>query len=360
MSEDIVSRYQNVSKSYGSNAVVKNLNLDIKRGEFLSLLGPSGSGKTTILMMLAGLQSPTSGHILLDNVAIEGIPPNRRNIGVVFQNYALFPHMTVAENLAYPLKARRMAKDDIAKRVKRGLEMTQLQALGQRRPTELSGGQQQRVALARALVFDPSIVLLDEPLGALDRQLRESMQLELKQLHRVTGVTMVYVTHDQGEAMTMSDRVAVFNDGILLQCAPPKYLYDHPESAFVAEFVGENNRLTGKVAASDGASCTITTDAGLRIQASAKPEVKAGDEVLVYLRPERLMIGPAAANCENRYVAKVTDTIFLGDHTRLRFELAGNPNFAAKQNFFGDAGSPRPGDQIEVGWASQAPQVVPA
>ncbi len=360
MSDDIISRYQNVSKSYGVHAVVKDLNLDIRRGEFLSLLGPSGSGKTTTLMMLAGLQSPTSGHILLDNVPIEGIPPHRRNIGVVFQNYALFPHMTVAENLAYPLKARRMAKADIGKRVKRGLEMVQLQALGERRPTELSGGQQQRVALARALVFDPSVVLLDEPLGALDRQLRESMQLELKQLHRETGVTMVYVTHDQGEAMTMSDRVAVFNDGMLLQCASPKDLYDHPESAFVAEFVGENNRLSGQVAARDAVSCTITTDTGLTIRASAKPELKAGVKVLVYLRPERVLVGPAAANCENRYSTKVADAIFLGDHTRLRFELAGNPNFTAKQNFFGDAGPPRPAEEIEVGWSSQAPQVVPA
>ncbi|MGB3390585.1 MAG: ABC transporter ATP-binding protein [Pseudaminobacter sp.] len=360
MSDDIISRYRDVSKSYGSHAVVKDLNLDIRRGEFLSLLGPSGSGKTTTLMMLAGLQSPTSGNILLDGVPIEGIPPHRRNIGVVFQNYALFPHMTVAENLAYPLKARRMARDEIARRVQRGLEMVQLQALGQRRPAELSGGQQQRVALARALVFDPSVVLLDEPLGALDRQLRESMQLELKQLHRETGVTMVYVTHDQGEAMTMSDRVAVFNDGRLLQCAPPKELYDHPQSAFVAEFVGENNRLSGQVAASDAANCTIATDSGLTIQASAKPELKAGDKVLVYLRPERVVVGPGVAGCENRYAAKVADAIFLGDHTRLRLELAGNPNFAAKQNFFGNAGPPRPADRIEVGWSIQAPQVVPA
>jgi putative spermidine/putrescine transport system ATP-binding protein len=360
VNDDIITRYQNVSKTYGSNVVVKDLNLDIKRGEFLSLLGPSGSGKTTTLMMLAGLQSPTSGHILLDNVSIEGIPPHRRNIGVVFQNYALFPHMTVAENLAYPLKARRMAKDDIAKRVRLGLEMTQLQTLGQRRPTELSGGQQQRVALARALVFDPSIVLLDEPLGALDRQLRESMQLELKQLHRETGVTMIYVTHDQGEAMMMSDRVAVFNEGTLLQCAPPNDLYDHPKSAFVAEFVGENNRLSGQVAASDAACCTIMTDIGLIIRACAKPELKVGDKVLIYLRPERVMVGIAAANCENRYAAKVTDAIFLGDHTQLRLELAGNTSFAVKQNFFGDTGPPRPADQIEVGWIRQAPQVVPA
>jgi putative spermidine/putrescine transport system ATP-binding protein len=360
MRNDIISRYENVSKSYGNVAVVKDLNFDIRRGEFLSLLGPSGSGKTTTLMMLAGLQSPTSGHILLDNMPIEGIPPHKRNIGVVFQNYALFPHMTVAENLAYPLKARRMGREEIARRVRRGLEMVQLQSLAQRRPSELSGGQQQRVALARALVFEPSIVLLDEPLGALDRQLRESMQLELKQLHRETGVTMVYVTHDQGEAMTMSDRVAVFSEGKLLQCASPKDLYDRPDNAFVAEFVGENNRLRGRVTASDTECCTVTTESGIAVKARSKPQLKVGAPVFLYLRPERVVVGSAAANCENRYVAKVADATFLGDHTRLRLEFGGSENFTAKQNFFGEVGPPRLADQVELGWTTQAPQVVAA
>ncbi|MGO4563333.1 ABC transporter ATP-binding protein [Rhizobiales bacterium 3FA27D7] len=360
MTDNIISRYENVSKSYGGLTVVKNLDLDIHRGEFLSLLGPSGSGKTTTLMMLAGLQSPSSGHIFLNDRPIEGIPPHRRNIGVVFQNYALFPHMTIAENLAYPLKARRIPKPEIARRVQRGLEMVKLHALAQRRPTELSGGQQQRVALARALVFEPSIVLLDEPLGALDRQLRESMQLELKQLHRETGVTMVYVTHDQAEAMTMSDRVAVFNDGRLLQCAPPREIYDQPKSAFVAEFVGENNRLAGTIVASANDGCTVKADTGLMIRTRPQPGLEIGDAVFVYLRPERVMVGPAAANCENKYVVEVADAIFLGDHTRLRLDLPGNPNFTIKQNFFGDARPPGPADRIEFGWTVQAPQVVAA
>jgi len=359
MTDDIIGRYENVSKFYGSMAVVKNLDLDIRRGEFLSLLGPSGSGKTTTLMMLAGLQSPSSGHIFLNGRPIETTPPHRRNIGVVFQNYALFPHMTIAENLAYPLKARRMARADIAQRVQRGLEMVKLQALAQRRPTELSGGQQQRVALARALVFEPSIVLLDEPLGALDRQLRETMQLELKQLHRETGVTMVYVTHDQAEAMTMSDRVAVFNDGKLLQCAPPPEIYDRPTSAFVAEFVGENNRLTGAVATVDEGGCTVTTDAGIAIRTRPQPGLKRGQAVFVYLRPERILVGGAAAACENRHDAHVADAIFLGDHTRLRIDLPGNRDFTIKQNFFGDTRPPGPGDRIAFGWTAEAPQVVP-
>lgn len=360
MAGDVVTRYENVMKAYGGLTVVKNLNLEIKRGEFLSLLGPSGSGKTTTLMMLAGLQSPTSGRILLDGTPIEGIPPHRRNIGVVFQNYALFPHMTISENLAYPLKARRMAKDEIRRRVRRGLEMVKLEALGERRPAELSGGQQQRVALARALVFEPSVVLLDEPLGALDRQLRETMQLELKQLHRETSVTMVYVTHDQGEAMTMSDRVAVFHEGELLQCDAPKKLYDEPRSAFVAEFVGENNRLAGTVVGTEAQGLKIRTDAGLLVTARSQLDLREGDAVLLYIRPERALVGAAAAACDNRYEARVVDSIFLGDHTRLRLDLPGQPNFTVKQNFFADSGPPAAGDKVQLGWSAQALQIVTA
>lgn len=360
MAGDIITRYENVVKSYGALTVVKGLNLEVKRGEFLSLLGPSGSGKTTTLMMLAGLETPTSGRILLDDVPIEGIPPHRRNIGVVFQNYALFPHMTVAENLAYPLKARRMAKPEIGKRVKRALEMVKLASLSERRPAQLSGGQQQRVALARALVFEPSVVLLDEPLGALDRQLRETMQLELKQLHSETSVTMIYVTHDQGEAMTMSDRVAVFHDGDLLQCAAPKQLYDEPESAFVAEFVGENNQLSGTLVSRDEGRGSIRTDAGIMVASKLSSQVRIGDKVLLYVRPERASIGAAAVNCENRFEARIVDTIFQGDHTRLRLDFPGSSHFTVKQNFFAEPRLPAIGDLVQLGWTAQALQVVPA
>lgn len=360
MASKIVTRYENVVKAYGGLRVVKGLNLEVERGEFLSLLGPSGSGKTTTLMMLAGLESPTSGRIFLDDVPIEGIPTHRRNIGVVFQNYALFPHMTVAENLAYPLKARRMSKPDISRQVNRALEMVKLDKLGARRPAQLSGGQQQRVALARALVFEPSVVLLDEPLGALDRQLRETMQFELKQLHRETSVTMIYVTHDQGEAMTMSDRVAVFNNGNLLQCAPPRQLYDEPQDAFVAEFVGENNRLSGTVLSCDGESCVIQTDAGAMVAAPPGRKLQKGDPVLLYVRPERACVGAAAANCENRFETRVVDTNFQGDHTRLTLGFPSSSNFTVKQNFFADAGPPAPGEAVMAGWSRQAVQVVPA
>ncbi len=237
-------QFQDVQKSYdGATLVVKNLNLDVARGEFLTMLGPSGSGKTTCLMMLAGFETATHGEIVLDGEPINNVPPHKRRIGMVFQNYALFPHMTVNENLAFPLEVRRLPKAEIVRRVQKALEMVQLGAFGNRRPGQLSGGQQQRVAVARALVFEPKLVLMDEPLGALDKQLREQMQYEIKHIHEHLNVTVVYVTHDQSEALTMSNRIAVFNDGVIQQLATPADLYERPENAFVAQFIGENNRL---------------------------------------------------------------------------------------------------------------------
>src|SRR5574343_815919 len=223
-------RFAGVQKTYdGLSLVVRSLDLDIQRGEFLSLLGPSGSGKTTTLMMLAGFESPTAGEILLDGAPITRTPPHKRNFGMVFQNYALFPHMSVADNVAYPLTVRKVPKAEIATRVAKALDMVQLGGKGERFPGQLSGGQQQRVALARALVFEPQLVLMDEPLGALDKQLREHMQMEIKHIHQRLGVTVVYVTHDQGEALTMSDRVAVFHQGEIQQIAPPRELYETPQ-----------------------------------------------------------------------------------------------------------------------------------
>ena len=226
---ELIVRFTKVQKSYdGEILVVKDLNLDVERGEFLTMLGPSGSGKTTVLMMLAGFEPATHGEIYLDGNPINDVPPHKRGIGMVFQNYALFPHMTVAENLAFPLEVRRMSKADTEERVQRALDMVQLGGFEHRRPGQLSGGQQQRVAVARALVFDPQLVLMDEPLGALDKQLREQMQYEIKHIHESLGVSVVYVTHDQSEALTMSNRIAVFNDGIIQQIAPPDDLYERP------------------------------------------------------------------------------------------------------------------------------------
>ena len=220
-------RFDAVQKSYdGESLVIKDLNLDVARGEFLTLLGPSGSGKTTCLMMLAGFEPATHGEIYLDSRPINAVPPHRRGIGMVFQNYALFPHMTVNENLAFPLQVRRINKNEIESRIKRALDMVRLSDFGARRPGQLSGGQQQRVAVARALVFDPKLVLMDEPLGALDKQLREQMQYEIKHIHDHLEVTVVYVTHDQSEALTMSNRICVFNEGIIEQLASPTDLYE--------------------------------------------------------------------------------------------------------------------------------------
>ena len=238
-------RFKEIEKSFdGEILVIKNLNLEIAKGEFLTMLGPSGSGKTTTLMMLAGFETPTHGEIYLGEQPIGNIPPHKRNIGMVFQNYALFPHMTVSENLSYPLEVRKRPKREIKERVIRALEMVELGGFGARFPAQLSGGQQQRVALARALVFEPSLVLMDEPLGALDKNLREQMQYEIKHIHDELNVTVVYVTHDQSEAMTMSNRVAVFEDGVIQQLSTPDVLYEEPENAFVAQFIGENNKIS--------------------------------------------------------------------------------------------------------------------
>jgi putative spermidine/putrescine transport system ATP-binding protein len=255
-------RFRDATKDYGAVRVVENLNLDIARGEFVSLLGPSGSGKTTLLMMLAGFESVSAGSILLDGKRNQHAADHKRNMGVVFQNYALFPHMTVAKNVAFPLDMRREPKAATAERVRKALDMVQLGHLADRLPSQLSGGQQQRVALARALVFEPRVVLMDEPLGALDKQLREQMQLDIRDLHRRLGLTIIFVTHDQDEALTMSDRIAVFNQGKIQQCASPRQVYDHPANRFVAEFIGETNLLEGQVQAVTEGQVTLALKDG--------------------------------------------------------------------------------------------------
>ncbi len=325
--------FKGVQKTYdGHSLVVRDLNLEIQKGEFLSLLGPSGSGKTTTLMMLAGFESPTSGDILLDGRAITRTPPHKRNFGMVFQNYALFPHMTVADNIAYPLTVRKLAKAELEQKVKRALDMVQMGKMGDRYPSQLSGGQQQRVALARALVFDPQLVLMDEPLGALDKQLREHMQLELKALHRRLGVTFVYVTHDQSEALTMSDRVAVFNEGIIQQIAPVDRLYETPANRFVAGFVGDNSVLNGTVVEAQADQCTVQLNDGLRLSGVNVNQAQAGDAVQCSIRPERIQVLDAAASAPNNVVsASLSDVIYFGDHLRLRCELPQQPELCVKQ-----------------------------
>ncbi|AZQ69167.1 ABC transporter ATP-binding protein [Silicimonas algicola] len=344
--------FDHVQKSYdGETLVVKDLNLSIGKGEFLTMLGPSGSGKTTCLMMLAGFETATHGEILLDGRPINNIPPHKRGIGMVFQNYALFPHMTVAENLAFPLEVRKVDKSAREERVKSALDMVQMGAFGGRRPAQLSGGQQQRVALARALVFEPELVLMDEPLGALDKQLREHMQFEITNLAHSLGITTVYVTHDQTEALTMSDRVAVFDDGRIQQLAPPDKLYEEPENSFVAQFIGENNTLSGVIDKIDGDRCTVRLTSGDLIDAKPVNVTKPGEKTLVSIRPERVEFNkdrlmPGAHTLK----AEVLEFIYMGDIFRTRLRVAGKDDFVVKTRNAPDQARLEPGRQIEIGW----------
>jgi putative spermidine/putrescine transport system ATP-binding protein len=332
MNDETLVQFRGVQKTYdGRVLVVRSLDLEIRRGEFLTLLGPSGSGKTTVLMMLAGFESPTAGEILLDGQPITRTPPHKRNFGMVFQNYALFPHMTVAQNVAYPLTVRRLTKADIAHKVEAALAMVRLGGMGERLPAQLSGGQQQRVALARALVFGPQLVLMDEPLGALDKQLREHMQIELKELHRQLGVTFVYVTHDQGEALTMSDRVAVFHDGEIQQIDAVQQLYEAPSNRFVAGFVGDSTVWSGTLGTVNSEAAEFVLPTGERLSGINVNGAAAGAAVVASVRPERIeaLFAPPQDSL-NVVPATVADVIYFGDHLRVRCTIAGQGQATAK------------------------------
>ncbi|PID60355.1 MAG: spermidine/putrescine ABC transporter ATP-binding protein [Gammaproteobacteria bacterium] len=345
-------RFEHVQKSYdGITLVVKDLNLDIAPGEFLTMLGPSGSGKTTCLMMLAGFEPATHGEIFLNDKPINKVPPHQRGIGMVFQNYALFPHMSVAENLAFPLQIRKLDKATQQQKVKQALDMVELGSFGNRRPAQLSGGQQQRVAVARALVFDPALVLMDEPLGALDKQLREQMQYEIKHIHENLGVSVVYVTHDQSEALTMSDRVAVFEAGVIQQLSPPDDLYENPQNSFVAQFIGENNTLHGTVESIDGEYCTVRLDNGNAVGAAAVNIGGVGSRTTLSLRPERLEFDPPES-LDNRLEGEIREIIYHGDHLRVVMSLAGNDEFVVKLRNRADRRPLAEGQRHLVGWLS--------
>ena len=342
--------FERVSKSFdGRTLVVHDLDLQIRKGEFLTLLGPSGSGKTTCLMMLAGFETPTSGAIRIDGRPMHHVPPRRRGIGMVFQNYALFPHMTVGENLAFPLEVRGLDPERRRERVRRALQLVQLEGLEHRRPRQLSGGQQQRVAIARALVFEPDLVLMDEPLGALDRRLREELQYEIRRIHRDLGVTVLYVTHDQHEAMVLSDRVAVFRAGRIEQIASPEALYEEPTRSFVARFIGENNRLTGRVAAVDDEICEVDVEGDL-VRALRIAPCVPGDATTLSIRPERVAVAPAAGLYTNEFEARIEDITFLGDHLRLRVTVCGRSDFIVKIPNIVGHGAVLEGDRIRIGW----------
>nr|WP_309504409.1 ABC transporter ATP-binding protein [uncultured Roseovarius sp.] len=353
---DPIVEFRNIQKSYdGVTNVLKGLNLDIAKGEFVTLLGPSGSGKSTLLMLLAGFESPTQGDVFLDGANLKKVPAYRRNVGVVFQNYALFPHMTVRKNVGYPLSRRGIPKKEIDTRVDAALDTIQMLTFADRYPAQLSGGQQQRVALARALIYEPDVVLMDEPLGALDKRLRESLQLEITRLHRTLGMTVLYVTHDQTEALTMSDRVAVFHEGHILQIGSPQELYEKPNCAFVANFIGENNNFLGRVSKIRGACCDVELASGHFVGGINALNFSVGDDVGVAVRPEHIRL--SAANDVDELTGTVSELIYHGDHLKIVVEGANADGIMAKSTLLDEAKFAR-GDRVRVDWNPEDARVL--
>jgi spermidine/putrescine transport system ATP-binding protein len=309
-----------LSKQFGETLVVDDIDLEIAGGEFFSLLGPSGCGKTTTLRMIGGFERPSSGQILLDGDDVADVPAYRRDVHTVFQSYALFPHLSVADNVAFGLRRHRVRKADCRRRVAEALALVQLDGLGERRPTQLSGGQQQRVALARALVLRPSVLLLDEPLGALDARIRKALQRELKAIQQEVGITFVYVTHDQEEALTMSDRIAVMNGGKIEQIGSPSAVYEDPATTFVAEFLGVSNLMTAVCTGTAADGCAVRVgDFDLRAE---RGEVDTGDDCTVVIRPERVVLEPYSTDGPNRVAAMVEQTVYVGSQLQLIVRLA--------------------------------------
>ncbi|MDQ1850465.1 ABC transporter ATP-binding protein [Gemmobacter fulvus] len=350
--------FRDISKTYdGASNVVDGLSLSIQRGEFVTLLGPSGSGKTTLLMMLAGFENPTGGEIHLAGKRLDRTPAYKRNMGVVFQSYALFPHMTVAQNIAYPLKQRRIPKGDIDRRVETALEKVHMGKFASRLPTQLSGGQQQRIALARALVSEPDVVLMDEPLGALDKQLREHMQIEIKRLHEELGMTVVYVTHDQSEALTMSNRIAVFNRGTILQIGTPQEIYEEPNCSFVGNFIGEINNFHGKVTAVEGAFARVRLSCGTEVQGLNVLNAVIGQTVNLAVRPERLALAADGQGGPGAVRGVVRTLIYHGDHLRYEVEVAGCKGITARSSLE-RTDRFEPGTAIDLSWPRERARVL--
>jgi len=354
-------RLDRICKTFGSVTAVDDLSLDIEAGEFITFLGPSGSGKTTMLMMIAGFEFPDSGEIYVGSKPVVSVPPYRRGIGMVFQNYALFPHMTVAENIGFALKQRGVAKADIAREVTRALEIVRLRGYEGRYPRQLSGGQQQRVALARAIIFKPHVLLMDEPLSALDKQLREELQLEIKRLHQQLGITFIYVTHDQREALIMSDRVAVMNEGRIEQLGAPSDVYDRPANRFVAAFIGESNFLEGTVVATQANEATIRV-AGATIRAVAAAPPAVGAPVVLAVRPEKISFKEgdrsAAPHDFNSLTAFVRDVTFVGEMHRYVLEIAPAITVILKQQHRFPVRPRSPDEPVEIEWHTQDTLVV--
>ena len=339
-----------LSRSYGDVRAVDDICLDIRKGEFISFLGPSGSGKTTTLSMVAGLTEPTSGKIILDGKDVTKLPPYSRNLGMVFQSYALFPHMTIRQNLAFPLETRRLPKAEISKQVGEALELVGLPDVASRYPKQLSGGQQQRVALARALIYRPPVLLMDEPLGALDKKLRMQMQFEIKKLHREISTTILYVTHDQEEALTMSDRVVVFNRGRLEQVGTPNALYESPASKFVADFIGTTTLLEGRVIEANCDICAISVGE-LTVMGRGGDSLAAGEQVAISIRPERIRrISPEAIG-NGAVLGHISECVYLGGSRQLLVKLIDGPNImVTEQISTASSCPPKLGDLVGLEW----------
>ncbi|MCC7276490.1 MAG: ABC transporter ATP-binding protein [Alphaproteobacteria bacterium] len=346
------------SKLYGSLAAVSDVSFTIERGRFVTLLGPSGSGKTTLLMAIAGFVQPTTGDILLDDRVITDLPPDKRNFGMVFQGYALFPHMTVADNVWFPLRARGIGRAAARERVAEALDLVQMGHLAGRLPTQLSGGQQQRVALARALVFRPDLLLLDEPLSALDKKLRADLQWELKELHRRLGTTFVYVTHDQAEALSMSDDIVILRDGRIEQRGGPRELYERPATRFVADFLGKSNFIRGTVRALGADSFAYAVDGHAFAQAGRPGPAAAGDPVLVALRPEKMAVAAARPDLPNALAGTITAFNYHGTsyHLQIATEVAGTLTVTVPA--WNCPIDPALGTAVWIGWQPHASVVV--
>jgi spermidine/putrescine transport system ATP-binding protein len=343
---------RDVHKRFGGMAAVDGVSLQVRQGEFLTLLGPSGCGKTTTLRMVAGFERPSGGEVLIAGQVVTGLPPNRRDVHTVFQNYALFPHMNVAQNVGFGLRMKWLPRAEIARRVEEALALVRLEGLGGRRPSQLSGGQQQRVALARALINRPAVLLLDEPLGALDLKLRKEMQVELKQLQRRLGMTFLYVTHDQEEALTMSDRIAVMNAGRIEQIGPPVEIYGRPQTRFVAGFVGETNLLSGAI---EPGGAALVVD-GERLPLSNTEEMTAGQQVSLSIRPEMVQVRPeGAAPAGGRVSLRgfVEETIFVGPVWKTIVRLPGGTRVIATEPPRPE-GRAAPGTAVRVEWAMES------
>lgn len=348
----------NLVKRFGNLTVLHGINFDIERGEFFSLLGPSGCGKTTLLRILAGIEQPSEGTLLIDGQPMAGVPANKRPTNMVFQSYAIFPHLNVEENIGYGLKNIDISKADAAARVAEALELVKLTGLGKRNAHQLSGGQRQRVALARALVCRPKVLLLDEPLSALDKKLREEMQLELRALQRTVGITFVFVTHDQEEALTLSDRIAVMDKGYVLQIDSPRGLYERPVNRLVAEFIGSMNLFAGRVTTAEGGFAKIEGPAG-RFLGQAQPGIVAGDRAVAAVRPERMTLARTAPGKGNAVEARLDASSYLGDRCLHVLTASATGQQIVVQSGTAPEESPDAGQTVWLTWPAETGLILP-